>query len=83
LQDPDRSRPGGTGKHLNTSVIFALSLVHFTGDFYAAFLTLLLPLFVDKLGLTLTLVGFLAGIRRFLTFSVFEFRESIRFSIFA
>jgi len=32
-----------------------------TGDFYAAFLTPLLPLFVDKLGLTLTQVGLLAA----------------------
>ena len=54
----------------NSIVIFALSLVHFTGDFYAAFLTPLLPLFVDKLGLTLTQVGLLAGISRFLAFVV-------------
>ncbi|MFO7461258.1 MAG: MFS transporter [Desulfatiglandales bacterium] len=54
----------------NTKIIFALSLVHFTGDFYGAFLTPLLPLFVDKLGLTLTQVGFLAGISRFLAFVV-------------
>ena len=54
----------------DSKVIFALSLVHFTGDFYAAFLTPLLPLFVDKLGLTLTQVGLLAGISRFLAFVV-------------
>jgi MFS transporter, FSR family, fosmidomycin resistance protein len=54
----------------NSKVIFALSLVHFTGDFYAAFLTPLLPLFMDKLGLTLTQVGLLAGISRFLAFVV-------------
>jgi MFS transporter, FSR family, fosmidomycin resistance protein len=54
----------------NSKVIFALSLVHFTGDFYAAFLTPLLPLFVDKLGLTLTQVGLLAGFSRFLAFVV-------------
>jgi FSR family fosmidomycin resistance protein-like MFS transporter len=54
----------------NSKVIFALSLVHFTGDFYAAFLTPLLPLFVDRLGLTLTQVGLLAGISRFLAFVV-------------
>ncbi len=51
-------------------VILALSLVHFTGDFYASFFTPLLPLFVDKLGLTLTQVGFLAGLSRFLAFVV-------------
>jgi MFS transporter, FSR family, fosmidomycin resistance protein len=54
----------------NTKVIFALSLVHFTGDFYGSFLTPLLPLFVNNLGLTLTQVGFLAGISRFLAFVV-------------
>jgi len=54
----------------NSRVIFALSLVHFTGDFYAAFLTPLLPLFVDKLGLTLTQVGLLVGFNRFLAFVV-------------
>jgi FSR family fosmidomycin resistance protein-like MFS transporter len=54
----------------STKVIFALSLVHFTGDFYGAFLNPLLPLFVDKLSLTLTQVGLLAGISRFLAFVV-------------
>ena len=54
----------------NSKVIFALSLVHFTGDFYAAFLTPLLPLFMDKLGLTLTQIGLLAGFNRFLAFVV-------------
>jgi FSR family fosmidomycin resistance protein-like MFS transporter len=54
----------------NTKVIFALSLVHFAGDFYASFLTPLLPLFVDKFGLTLAQVGFMTGFSRFLAFVV-------------
>lgn len=54
----------------NSKIIFALSLVHFTGDFYASFLNPLLPLFVDKLGLTLAQVGFLTGFNRFLAFVV-------------
>ena len=54
----------------NVKVLFALSLVHFIGDFYGSFLNPLLPLFVDKLGLTLTQVGFLAGLSRFLAFVV-------------
>jgi FSR family fosmidomycin resistance protein-like MFS transporter len=54
----------------NMKVIFALSLVHFTGDFYASFLTPLLPLFVDKFGLTLAQVGFVTGFSRFLAFVV-------------
>lgn len=54
----------------NMRVIFALTLVHFTGDFYSAFTTPLFPLFMEKLGLTLTQVGVIAGINRFLAFIV-------------
>ncbi len=54
----------------NMRVIFALTLVHFTGDFYSAFTTPLFPLFVEKLGLSLTQVGLIAGINRFLAFIV-------------
>ena len=54
----------------NMRVIFALTLVHFTGDFYSAFTTPLFPLFVEKLGLSLTQVGLIAGISRFLAFIV-------------
>jgi FSR family fosmidomycin resistance protein-like MFS transporter len=54
----------------DAKVIFALSLVHFTGDFYASFLIPLLPVFADKMALTLTQVGFLVGFSRFLSFVV-------------
>ncbi len=54
----------------NMRVIFALTLVHFTGDFYSAFTTPLFPLLVDKLGLSLTQVGIIAGLNRFLAFIV-------------
>jgi FSR family fosmidomycin resistance protein-like MFS transporter len=54
----------------NIRVIFALTLVHFTGDFYSAFTTPLFPLFVEKLGLSLTQVGVIAGLNRFLAFIV-------------
>jgi FSR family fosmidomycin resistance protein-like MFS transporter len=54
----------------NMRVIFALTLVHFTGDFYSAFTTPLFPLFVNKLGLSLTQVGVIAGLNRFLAFIV-------------
>ncbi len=50
----------------NVQVILALTLVHFTGDFYNSFAAPLFPLFVQKLGLTLTQVGIIAGIGRFL-----------------
>ncbi len=54
----------------NIKVLFALTLVHFTGDFYSAFTTPLLPLFVEKMGLTLTQVGIVAGLSRLLAFVV-------------
>jgi FSR family fosmidomycin resistance protein-like MFS transporter len=54
----------------NTRVIFALWLVHFTGDLYASFVSPLLPVFADVFALSLTQVGLLAGINRFLMFIV-------------
>jgi FSR family fosmidomycin resistance protein-like MFS transporter len=58
------------GSGANAKVIFALTLVHFTGDFYASFVSPLLPVFVDKFSLTLTQVGLIPGISRFLAFVV-------------
>lgn len=52
------------------SVVFILTLVHFTGDFYSSFFSPLLPAFVDKLGLTLAQVGLITGAVRFLSFIV-------------
>ncbi len=54
----------------NIRMIFALTLVHFTGDFYSSFISPLFPVFVDKLHLSLTQVGIIAGISRFLAFIV-------------
>ena len=54
----------------NVKVIFALTLVHFTGDFYSSFTSPLFPLFVDKLGHSLAQVGTIAGIIRLLAFIV-------------
>jgi len=51
-------------------IIIALSLVHFSGDFYSAFISPLFPVFKDKMGLSLAQVGFIAGISRFLMFIV-------------
>lgn len=51
-------------------VIFALWLVHFTGDLYASFVSPLLPVFADLFALSLTQVGLIAGINRFLMFIV-------------
>jgi len=54
----------------DTKVIVALALVHFTGDFYASFINPLMPLFVEKLSLTLTQIGLIAGISRFFAFII-------------
>jgi len=54
----------------NLKILFALSLIHFTGDFYSAFISPLFPVFVDKLGLTLTQVGIIAGTMRLLAFII-------------
>jgi FSR family fosmidomycin resistance protein-like MFS transporter len=51
-------------------VIIGLTLVHFIGDFYSSFINPLLPVFVQKYALTLTEVGLLAGLSRFLAFIV-------------
>jgi len=51
-------------------ILISLSLVHFSGDFYSSFINPLYPVFMEKMGLSLTQVGFLAGISRFLMFIV-------------
>jgi FSR family fosmidomycin resistance protein-like MFS transporter len=51
-------------------ILIALSLVHFSGDFYSSFINPLYPVFMSKMGLGLVQVGFLAGISRFLMFVV-------------
>ncbi len=54
----------------NVKILFALTLVHFTGDFYSSFISPLFPLFVQKLGLTLTEIGVISGVMRLLAFIV-------------
>ena len=54
----------------NIKVIFALTLVHFTGDFYSAFYIPLMPAFVAKLSLSMAQVGIMTGLIRFLAFIV-------------
>ncbi|MEJ5359676.1 MAG: MFS transporter [Desulfobacterales bacterium] len=51
-------------------VIFALWLVHFTGDLYASFVSPLLPAFAEAFTLSLAQVGVIAGLNRFLMFIV-------------
>jgi MFS transporter, FSR family, fosmidomycin resistance protein len=54
----------------NLKILFALTLIHFTGDFYSAFISPLFPVFVDKLGLSMTQVGIIAGTMRLLAFII-------------
>lgn len=54
----------------NLKILFALTLIHFTGDFYTAFISPLFPVFVDKIGLSMTQVGILAGTMRLLAFII-------------
>ena len=51
-------------------ILIAISLVHFSGDFYSSFINPLYPVFMENLGLTLAQVGFLSGVSRFLMFIV-------------
>ena len=57
-------------QHANIKIIFALTLIHFTGDFYHSFVIPLLPLFVAKFSLTLAQAGLITGLSRFLAFIV-------------
>ena len=59
-----------SSNNVNYRIIFVLTMIHFTGDFYSSFFTPLLPAFVDKLGLTLAQVGLITGLVRFLSFIV-------------
>lgn len=49
-------------------ILFALTLVHFTGDFFTSFINPLFPVFIDKLGLTLTQIGIIASMVDLLAF---------------
>jgi FSR family fosmidomycin resistance protein-like MFS transporter len=62
--------PANSERVVDTTVIFALFLVHFIGDFYCAFVSPLLPVFVEKFSLTLAQVGLITGISRLLAFVV-------------
>jgi len=58
------------GNSANVKIIFALTLIHFTGDFYVSFITPLLPVFTDRFALSLAQVGLLTGLARVLGFVV-------------
>ncbi len=54
----------------DVKVIFALTLIHFTGDFYVSFVNPLMPVLVERFALSLTQVGLIAGMMRMLAFVV-------------
>ena len=54
----------------NVKVIFALLLVHFSGDLYSSFVRPLMPLMADKFSLSLGEVGLITGIFSMLAFVV-------------
>ena len=54
----------------HVKVIFALTLIHFIGDFYIAFVNPLLPVFAEKFTLSLAQVGLIAGTVQVLAFIV-------------
>ncbi|MBU2227936.1 MAG: MFS transporter [Proteobacteria bacterium] len=54
----------------DVKVIFALTTLHFAGDFYVSFVNPLLPVLVEKFALSLTQVGLIAGMMRMLAFVV-------------
>lgn len=54
----------------DVKVIFALTLIHFTGDFYISFINPLLPVLADRFTLTLAQVGLIAGLMKVLAFVV-------------
>lgn len=55
---------------MNSKAIFALFLVHFSGDFFSSFLKPLLPALADKNGLSLAQVGLLSGVSWMLAFLI-------------
>jgi FSR family fosmidomycin resistance protein-like MFS transporter len=55
---------------MNVKVIVALTLIHFSGDFYISFVNPLLPVFAEKFTLSLAQVGLIAGTMQILGFIV-------------
>lgn len=55
---------------INKKAIFALFLIHFTGDFFQSFIRPMLPVLADKFSLNLTQVGMITGIATFMAFLI-------------
>jgi MFS transporter, FSR family, fosmidomycin resistance protein len=55
---------------INKKVIFALSLTHFTGDFYQSFIIPLLPVLAEKFSLNLTQVGSITAVSTLMAYLI-------------
>ena len=55
---------------INKKAIFALFLVHFSGDFYLSFVRPLLPVLADKFSLNLTQVGMITAVSTLMAFLI-------------
>jgi FSR family fosmidomycin resistance protein-like MFS transporter len=55
---------------INKKAIFALFLIHFTGDFFQSFIRPLLPVLADKFFLNMTQVGMITGVATFMAFLI-------------
>jgi FSR family fosmidomycin resistance protein-like MFS transporter len=64
------SCPAPESAKADVKAIFALWLVHFTGDLYGSFVSPLLPEFASAFSLSLAQVGLIAGVHRTLMFIV-------------
>ena len=55
---------------VNKKVIFALFIVHFTGDFFLSFIRPLLPVLAEKFSLNLTQIGLITGVSTLMAFLI-------------
>lgn len=67
---PRGEYPMSGANRADVKVIFALTLIHFTGDFYISFINPLLPVLAEQFALTLAQVGLIAGLMKVLAFVV-------------
>ena len=55
---------------INKKAIFALFLIHFTGDFFQSFIRPLLPVLANQFSLNMTQVGMITGVATFMAFLI-------------
>ena len=55
---------------INKKAIFALFLIHFSGDFFQSIIRPLLPVLADKFSLNMAQVGMITGVATFMAFLI-------------